>query len=143
MTSVALVLDDLVAGTEEAHTGDDRVRPAGQLAEHAARVLGVGRLAVDASVEDDGGVDTERDVPVSVRPSAPCPPHAARTSSTGSASGGSSSTYDGATDLERDAQLLEDRAALRRGRGECQAVLRATHRSSDGHFRAQSAVTAE
>ena len=48
----------------------------------------------------------------------------------------------GREDLERDAQLLEDRASLRRRRRERQDVLRAAQISSEGHFRAQSAVTA-
>ena len=42
--------------------------------------------------------------------------------------------------LERDAQLLEDGAALRARRREDQPVFRATHRSSDGHLLAHSAV---
>ena len=49
----------------------------------------------------------------------------------------------GSDHIERDRELLEDRASLRARRGEGQTVLRATHRSSDGHFLAQSAVTAE
>ena len=42
------------------------MRPAGELAEHAPRVVAVGRLAVDAAVEDDGGVDAEGDEAVRV-----------------------------------------------------------------------------
>ena len=45
--------------------------------------------------------------------------------------------------VERDPELLEDRPALRARRGESQEGLRATHISSTGHFRAQSAVTKE
>ena len=46
----------------------------------------------------------------------------------------------GRDDLERDRELLEDRPSLRRGRRQSQPVLRATHRSSLGHFRAHATV---
>ncbi|HLG07527.1 MAG TPA: hypothetical protein VI409_02525, partial [Gaiellaceae bacterium] len=46
----------------------------------------------------------------------------------------------GRNDLEGDPELLEDLPALRRRRGEDQVILRAAHRSSTGHFLAQSAV---
>ena len=57
------MLDDGEAVAEEAQPRDHPVRAAGELAEHGARVVAVGSLAVEPAVEMDGGIDAERDAP--------------------------------------------------------------------------------
>ncbi len=118
------------------------MRAAGELAEHGAGVVAVGGLAVEPAVEVDGGVDAERDRAVGV--------HRSRL-----ALGVIAHELDrvgvGRIVLdvrrcdrrERDAQLLEDRAALRRCRGQRERLghtrFFATQISSAGHLRAHSA----
>ena len=103
------------------------------------RVLDVLGLAVDPPVESDRRVDAERHAPVLVNRARL--PFGMRAHELGRLETGRV-VLDVARgdDLERNPQLLEDRAALRTRRGEGQARLRATHRSSAGHLLAHSGV---
>ena len=103
---------------------------------------GAGGLAEDPAADDDDRVDAEHRPLAARRPSAPCRRVRVR------ARPGRRRPLLVARgdDVERDPQLLEDRAALRRDRGEEQrrsrrdahARLRATQISSEGQRRAQS-----
>ena len=120
------------------------MRPASSR-EHGAGVVAVGGLAVEPAVEMDGRVDAERD-------------RAFRVHRSGLALGVIAHERDrvgvgrvvlhvrGCDRRERDAQLLEDRAALRRRRGEREDVgharFFATQISSLGHLRAHSTENA-
>ena len=115
------------------------MRAPGELTEHAYGVVAIGGLPVDAPVEENRRIDAERDPSIRVnRARLPLRMSANELDRVGVWR----VVLDvvGREDLERDAQLLEDRASLRRRRREGQSRLRATHRSSLGHLRAQSAV---
>ena len=94
------------------------MRPAGERARASPARRRRRRLPVDAPVECDGRVDAEqRAVAGRVRRSAPCP----RVRADERDRVGVRRVVllvGGRDDVERDPQLLEDRAALRRGRGE-------------------------
>ena len=134
--------DDVLAGTQEAHARDDRVRSAGELAQHPLGVLAPLGLPVHAVVEDHSRVDPERKL-------AFCMDRARLPLGVQTHELGGREPRHLVLDvlrrlgLERDPELLEDRAPLRRRGSEDQPRLRATHISSEGHCRAQSAVTYE
>jgi hypothetical protein len=110
--------------------------------EHPRRVVGVDRLPVDPAVEDDRRVDAECDPPVEMDRAR----LALRVSEDELRRIGVTRVVLDVLrrdDLERDSELLEDRAPLRRGRGERQRVLRATQISSIGQFRAQAGSWSE
>ena len=118
------------------------MRAPGELTEHACGVVAIGGLPVETSVEENRRIHAERDPSIRVnRARLPLRMPANELDRVGIWR----VVLDivGREDLERDAQLLEDRASLRDRRRERQLRLRATQRSSDGHFLAQSAVTAE
>ena len=139
------MLDELEALAEQAEPREDEVRVAGELAQHRPGTIAVGRLAVDAAAQVNRRVDAERDRPATV--------HGARL-----ALGVVAHERDrfgvGRVVLhvvrrhvpERDPQLLQDRAPLRRGRGEDErrghACFFATQISSTGHLRDHSAEKA-
>ena len=104
-------------------------------------MVAIGGLPVETSVEENRRVDAERDPSIRVnRARLPLRVPANELDRVGVWR----VVLDvvGREDLERDAQLLEDRASLQATSTRASARLRATHRSSVGHFRAQSAVTA-
>ena len=114
------------------------MRPPAERLEHLRRVGRVARLADPAAAADDDRVDAEH------RPPGPVDrPRLAGGVLERVAVGRLDEV--GRDDLERDRELLEDRPALRRRRGEderaAHARLRAAQISSEGHFFAHSAVT--
>ena len=140
-----LVREHVLRSAEQAQTGDNGVRPTRQPAEHPPGVLAVRSLAVDAIVEDHRRVDAERDEPLAVRRS--CLPLRMPEDELHRV-GIRWVVLDVVRrdNLERDRELLEDRAALRRGGREDEPLrhegFAATQISSAGHFRAQSAENA-
>jgi len=137
-----LVQEHVLAHSEETQAGEHGVRAPRELVEHPRSIVAVGRLSVDPVVKDDSRVDTERDAPLLVHRSGLALGMRAHELSR---VGVRRVVLDvrGLDDVELDRELLEDHPPLGRGRGERQYVLRAAHISSDGQFRAHSAVTDE
>ena len=116
------------------------MRPAGERTQHHGRLPHVGRLPEQLTVEDDLGVDAQHGTIAAVDRA-----RLARRALERIADG--LLVERGRNGLEWDSELRQDRAALRRRRREDEwrrghaTLLRAAQISSQGHLRAQSAVT--
>ncbi len=127
--------DDGEPRAEEAQSRDDEVCPARQAEEHQPRIASIDGLAVHATVEMDGRVDSDGDGAFGM-------------DGAGLALGMGANELDGVgigrvvllvrgrDDVERDAELLENRPSLGRCRGEDEPHpgFFATQISSLGHF---------
>ena len=144
-----LGLDHFPRSRAQAEPRDDHVRPARERSEHPLRLGRVGRLRIHAVHADHCRIDAEHGPPVRLRgdQSALAPRVLADERHR---VGVRRVVLDvvGCDDLEQDAGLLEDRAPLRRGRGEQERrsrrpahAFRATQISSAGHCRAHSTLT--
>ena len=139
------MLDDGEAQPEKAEARDDEVRAARELAQHRAGIVQVGGLAVQAAVEVDGRVDTERDGALDVD-RARLAFRVVADERDGVGVGRVVLDVRRGDDGEGDPELLEDRTALRRRRGERERRRHrgffATQISSLGHLRAHSTENA-
>ncbi len=140
------MLDRLPARGAEAEARDDLVGPPPERFEHPLGLLRSGRLSVDPALQVDGGVDSEHGPLVRFADRARLAGGVITHEGDGVGVGRVVLLVVGLCKLERDPQLLEDRAALRRRRGEqerrrrrdAHERLRVTQICSEGQRRAQS-----